>query len=61
MRCSSAVAHLIQGLMCSAFPDALLHTLVATSVYLSYHCLLVNMKQFGPENWLDMVVWKNPS
>lgn len=31
---SGAVAHLHQGLMCSAFKDALLHTLVLRDDYL---------------------------
>ncbi len=36
---SAAVAHLLQGSTCCAFRDGILHTLVATSGYLSYCCL----------------------
>ncbi len=35
----TAVAHLLQGLMCFVFRDGILHTLVVTSGYLSY-CFL---------------------
>ncbi len=38
---SAAVAYLLQGLMCCAFRDALLHT----SVYLSYCCLSISLNQ----------------
>ncbi len=42
---SAAVAHLLQGLMCCAFRDGILHTLVVTSGYLSYCCLSIISKQ----------------
>ncbi len=38
---SAAVAHLLQGSMCCAFRDGILHTLVVTSGYLSYCCLSI--------------------
>ncbi len=38
---SAADAHLLQGLMCCVFRDGILHTLVVTSVYLSYCCLFI--------------------
>jgi len=44
--CSAAVAYLLQGLMCCAFRDALLQTLVVTSG-LSYCCLSNNANQSG--------------
>ncbi len=42
---SAAVAHLLQGLMCCAFRDGILHTLVVTSAYLSYCCLFIISNQ----------------
>ncbi len=42
---SAAVAHLLQGSMCCAFRDGILHTLVVTSVYLSYCCLSIISNQ----------------
>src|SRR4029434_274172 len=47
MSSSAAVAHLLQGSMCCAFRDALLHTLVVTSGYLSYCCLSIILNQSG--------------
>ncbi len=47
---SAAVAHLLQGLMCCAFRDVVLHTLVVTSGYLSYCCLSIisNLSAHSP-------------
>ncbi len=42
---SAAVAHLLQGLLCCAFRDGILHTLVVTSGYLSYCCLSIISNQ----------------
>ncbi len=42
---SAAVVHLLQGSMCCAFRDGILHTLVVTSVYLSYCCLSIISNQ----------------
>ncbi len=42
---SAAVAHLIQGSMCCAFRDDILHILVLTSVYECYCCLSIISKQ----------------
>ncbi len=42
---SAAVVHLLQGSMCCAFRDGLLHTLVVTSGYLSYCCLSIISNQ----------------
>ncbi len=42
---SAAVAHLLQGSMCCAFRDGILHTLVVTSGYLSYCCLSIISNQ----------------
>ncbi len=38
-------AHLLQGSTCCVFIDGLLHTLVVTSVYLSYCCLSIISNQ----------------
>ncbi len=38
---SAAVAHLLQGLMCCAFRDGILHTLVVSSGYLSCCCFSI--------------------
>ncbi len=45
MRSSAAVAHLLQGSMCCAFRDGILHTLVVTSGYLSYCCVSIISNQ----------------
>ncbi len=37
---SAAVAHLLQGSMCCAFRDGILHTFAVTSGYLSYSTCL---------------------
>ncbi len=42
---SAAVAHLLQGSMCCAFRDGILHTLVVTSDFLSYCCLSIISNQ----------------
>ncbi len=42
---SAAVDHLLQGSMCCAFRDGLLHILVVTSGYLSYCCLSIISNQ----------------
>ena len=42
---SAAVAHLPQGLTCWAIRDALLHTSVVMSGYLSYCCLSISPNQ----------------
>ncbi len=42
---SAAVAHLLQGSTCCAFRDGFLHTLVATSGYLSYCCVSIISNQ----------------
>ncbi len=42
---SATVAHLLQGSMCCAFRDGILHTLVVTSGYLSYYCLSIISNQ----------------
>ncbi len=42
---SAAVAHLLQGSTCCVFRDGILHTLVVTSVYLSYCCLSIISNQ----------------
>ncbi len=42
---SAAVAHLLQGSTCCVFRDAILHTLVITSGYLSYCCLSIISNQ----------------
>ncbi len=42
---SAAVDHLIQGSKCCAFRDGILHTLVVTSVYVSYCCLSIISNQ----------------
>ncbi len=42
---SAAGAHLLQGSMCCAFRDGILHTLVVTSGYLSYCCLSIISNQ----------------
>ncbi len=42
---SAAVVHLLQGSTCCAFRDVILHTLVVTSVYLSYCCLSIISNQ----------------
>ncbi len=42
---SAAEAHLLQGSMCCAFRDGILHTLVVTSGYLSYCCLSIISNQ----------------
>ncbi len=58
---SAAGAHLLQGSMCCAFRDGILHVLVVTSVYLSYcflsiisnqsvHYPLTSTKHFRPHN-----------
>ena len=44
---SAAVAHMLQGSMCCAFRDALLHTLVVPSGYLSHCCLSIILNQSG--------------
>ena len=44
---SAAVAHLLQGPTCCVFRDALLHTLVETSGYLSYCCLHIILNRSG--------------
>ncbi len=41
----SAVAHLLQGSMCCAFRDGILHILVVTSGYLCYCCLSIISNQ----------------
>ena len=45
---SAAVAHLLQGSTCCVFRDALLHTSVVTSGYLSSCCLSISSNQSGP-------------
>ncbi len=45
MWCSAAVARLLQGSMCCAFRDGILHTLVVTSGYVSYCCLSIISNQ----------------
>ncbi len=45
MLSSAAVAHLLQGSMCCAFRDGILHSLVVTSDYLSYCCLSIISNQ----------------
>ncbi len=58
---SAVVAHLLQGSMCCAFRDDILHSLVVTSDYLSYCCLsiifnpsahfpLTSTRHFRPHN-----------
>ncbi len=42
---SAAVANLLQGSMCCAFRDDILHILVVTSGYLSYCCLSIISNQ----------------
>ncbi len=42
---SAAVVHLLQGLMCCAFRDGILHNLFVTSGYLSYCCLSIISNQ----------------
>ena len=42
---SAAVAHLLQGLMCCAFGDGILHSLVVTNAYLSYCCFPIISNQ----------------
>ncbi len=42
---SAAGAHLLQGSTCCVFRDGILHTLVVTSVYLSYCCLSIISNQ----------------
>lgn len=44
---SSAVAHLLHDLMCCAFRDAFLYTLLLTSGYLSYCCIPATPKHLG--------------
>ena len=44
---SAALAHLLQGSTCCAFRDALLHSVVVTSDYLSYCCLSIILNQSG--------------
>lgn len=43
----TAVAHLLHGLLCCEVRDALLHTLIITSGYLSYCWLSIRSKQSG--------------
>ncbi len=64
---SAAVAHLLQGSMCCAFRDGILHTLVVTSGYLSYCCLSIISNQsahsplttrhFRPHNWRSLDIF----
>ncbi len=42
---SAAVAHLLQGSMCCAFKEGILHTFVVMSGYLSYCCLSIISNQ----------------
>ncbi len=42
---SAAVAHLLQGSTCCVFKNGILHTVVVTSVYLSYYCLSIISNQ----------------
>ncbi len=42
---SAAGAHLLQGSTCCVFRDCILHTLVVTSVYLSFCCLSIISNQ----------------
>ncbi len=42
---SAAVAHQLQGSTCCVFRDGILHTLFATSGYLSYCCLSIISNQ----------------
>lgn len=44
---SAAIAHLLQGLMCCVLGDVLPNNLVVISSFLSYFCLLINLKQSG--------------
>ena len=44
---SAAVAHSPQGLTCCVSRDALLHTSVVTSGYLSYSCLSISSNESG--------------
>ncbi len=47
---SAAVAHLPLGLTCCVFRDGILHTLIATSDYLSYCCLSITSNQSANSN-----------
>ncbi len=42
---SAAGAHLLQGSMCCAFRDVIIHSLIVTSGYLSYCCLSIISNQ----------------
>ncbi len=62
---SAAVVHLLQGLTCCAFRDCILHSLVVTSVYLSYFCLsiisdqspLTSTTHFRPHNCRSLEIF----
>lgn len=43
----AAIAHFFQGWIRCASGDTLLHTLVATSAYLSYYCLIISSYSSG--------------
>lgn len=46
----AAVAHLVQGSMCFAFKDALLHSLVVTTHYLTRYFLIFRLFSVIPKN-----------